>query len=101
MTARFAALEARANRAVFSRLANADCTLAGLAFTGIFDAAYQLADAGNNGMASTGPVLTLPTAQVPANAAGQAVLVNGVSFTVAAHQPDGTGISLLLLKAVR
>lgn len=74
-------------------------TLAGVAVTGIFDAAYQLADVGT-GMAGTAPVLTLPTSAVPPSPVGAAVVVNAVTYTVAAHEPDGTGVSRLLLERV-
>lgn len=73
-------------------------TLAGVAVKGIFDKAYQFGDVGGSGMASTAPVLTLATANVPASPVGAAVVVSGVSYTVAAHEPDGTGVSLLLLE---
>jgi hypothetical protein len=29
---------------------------------------------------------------------GQAVSVNAVAYTVAAHEPDGTGVSVLMLE---
>lgn len=75
-------------------------TLAGVAVTGIFDAAYQLGDVGGNGMATVAPVFTLATSAVPANSVGQTLVVNAVNYTVAAHEPDGTGVSLLLLERV-
>ena len=78
-----------------------NATLAGLPVRAIFDAAYQLAEVSEIGMATTAPVLTLPTASVPANVVGLAVVVNGKSFTVVAHEPDGTGISLLMLQVNR
>lgn len=75
-------------------------TLASLSVTGVFDLAYQLGDVGGLGMASTAPVFTLPTASVPANPVGLAMVVSAVSYTVAAHEPDGTGVSLLILERV-
>lgn len=73
-------------------------TLAGTAVRGIFDNAYELGAVGMAGMATTAPVFTLATSDVPAGAAGASLVVNGISFTVAEHQPDGTGVSLLLLE---
>lgn len=64
----------------------------------IFDNGVTLTPVGAVGMMSTGPSLTLPTADVPANPVGQAVTVAGVAYTVAEHQPDGTGVSVLLLE---
>lgn len=75
-----------------------NATLGGVAVVGIFDKAYQLGDVGGQGFASTQPVLTLPTTSLPADPVGLALVVNGKSYTVAAHEPDGTGISLLMLE---
>ncbi len=73
-------------------------TLAGGAVRGIFDAAYELGAVGMVGMATTAPVFTLATSDVPASPAGASLVVNGSTFTVVEHQADGTGISLLLLE---
>ncbi len=72
-------------------------TLNGVAGTAIFDADYAVANAGG-GVASTAPVLQLRTADVPALPVGKGVVVRGVNYTIAEHQPDGTGWSLLLLE---
>lgn len=66
---------------------------------GIFDNAYQSGGAGAWGIATTQPAVTLATAHVPANPVDQPVLVAGVSYTVVAHQPDGTGLSVLILES--
>ena len=73
-------------------------TLDGAAVTGIFDALYIQGLVGAAGIASTGPAYMLPTASVPANPVGKALVVNGTTYSVAEHQPDGTGVSLLLLE---
>jgi hypothetical protein len=75
-----------------------DATLNGVAVRGIFDSAYQLGDVGSSGMASTAPVLTLATTDVPSSPVGKSVVVNSISYVVSAHEPDGTGVSLLLLE---
>jgi len=98
MPASFAALEARVNAAVFKRLSNTQATVDGIVVDAIFDNAYQLGDVGGSGMASTAPVLTLATTDVPTDPVGKSVVVNSVSYVVAAHEPDGTGVSLLLLE---
>lgn len=98
MTARFAALEARVNRAVFSHLGNTAPTLAGVAIAGaIFDAEYQLQDLAS-GIMSSAPVLTLASADVPANVVGASVVVGAVVYKVVEPMPDGTGITLLRLR---
>lgn len=73
-------------------------TVGGVAVKGIFDKAYQFGDVGDSGMASTAPVLTLATASVPASPVGVAVVIGAVTYTVAAHEPDGVGVSLLMLE---
>lgn len=65
----------------------------------IFDNGYALGSVGPIGMASSQPMLTLASANVPADPVGTAVVVGGVSYTVGAHEPDGTGMSRLLLEA--
>lgn len=73
-------------------------TVGGQAVQGVFDNGYAVGAAGPFGMATTQPRLTCATAQVPANPVGQAVVVAGGSYVVAEHQPDGTGVSVLLLE---
>jgi hypothetical protein len=97
VTARFAALEARANRAVFSHLGNVNATLAGLPVVGIFDAAYQLQDMAS-GVMSSAPVLTLSSADVPPNVVGASVVVGAVTYKVVEPMPDGAGITMLRLR---
>lgn len=75
------------------------CTVAGSAVQAIFDNGYALGAVGVVGVAGSQPSLTLPTASVPANPVGSAAVVSGANYLVAAHEPDGTGMSLLLLEA--
>ncbi len=74
-------------------------TLAGQSVAAVFDNASALGGVGALGMATTMPTLTLPTASVPANPVGVTVVVDSVSYLVAVHEPDGTGISRLLLES--
>ena len=74
-------------------------TVGGIAMSVIFDAAYAMGDVGPYGMSSAAPVVTLPTAKVPTDPIGKPVVVNGKSYLVTVHQPDGTGISTLTLEA--
>ena len=97
LSAPFARLEQRLNAAVVGRLSNATATLNGLEVAGIFDNAYHAGDIGI-GMASTQPAFTTLTANVVGEAVGQLLVINGMSYYVAAHEPDGTGMSLLLLE---
>lgn len=93
----FAALEASVNHAVMANLSNAIATINGVEVAGIFDNAYHAGDIGI-GMASTQPAFTTLTANVVGEAVGQLLVINGVSYYVAAPEPDGTGMSLLLLE---
>lgn len=72
-------------------------TLNGVTVTAIFDREYAVAEVGG-GVASTAPALTLKTADVPASPVGKSAVVSGTNYTVAEHQADGTGMSVLLLE---
>ena len=105
MFAPFAALETRLNRAVFSRLANADAYLDWTPVSGIFDNTSALGNVGPYGMSTSMPVFTLASDQVPADVVGKPLAIGEdtatttqVRYTVAAHEPDGTGISRLILE---
>lgn len=74
------------------------CSLDGVDVPAIFDNGYALGAVGPYGMATTGPRITLQTASVPAEVEGKACVVDSVAYTVAAHEPDGVGISVLRLE---
>lgn len=74
------------------------CTVNGAAVQAIFDNGYAQGQVGIMGAASTQPTLTLPTASVPSSPVGKTAVVNSITYTVAAHEPDGTGVSTLLLE---
>lgn len=73
-------------------------TVGGAAVQVIFDNASQPTSVGVLGMAGTQPAITLQTASLPADPVGLAVQVAGNAYTIAQHDPDGTGISLCLLE---
>ena len=98
MAATFASRESRLNQAVFAHLSNTDAMLNLVAVTGIFDNANSLATVGAFGMTSSQPTLTLSSSLVPANPIGMTAVVGGTSYLVATHEPDGTGLSRLLLE---
>lgn len=83
--------------AYFTDFAATSCTVGGVSVRAIFDNGYALGDVGL-GMAGTQPSLRVRTAALVGDPVGQAVAVGAVAYTVAAHEPDGTGISLLLLE---
>jgi hypothetical protein len=73
-------------------------TLNGATVKAIFDNNYELGSVGPFGMSGTQPTLTLSTADVPTDPIGKSAVVNGKTYTIAVHQPDGTGVSQLLLE---
>lgn len=86
-------------------------TLAGVAVSGIFDNGYALGNVGLSGMAGTQPTWTVATSDIPPRVidwflcfqepfdpTDLLVTLNGSSYKVVAHEPDGTGISRLLLE---
>ena len=82
----------------FADFAATSCTVNGATVSAIFDNGYSLGAVGPFGMSGTQPTLMLPTASVAADPVGLAAVVSGISYVVAAHEPDGTGVSLLRLE---
>lgn len=66
----------------------------------IFDDAYAVSSVGELGMATTHPTLLLPAAVVPDAVRGMQVQVAGRHFVVEDAQPDGTGMTLLILEVL-
>jgi hypothetical protein len=97
-TPAFAQAIADMNASMVPMLANVQVTIGGVAVTGIFDNAATYAVQGQIGYEQTAPTLTLLTANVPSPAVGAQVTVGAQNFTVYAHEPDGTGLSRLLLE---
>ena len=106
----FEELEALVNRETVAQLSNAVATLAGREVQGIFDAGHELGQVGLTGAASARVTLTLPTASVPTEImdwlaffsapdlpVDLACIVRGVRYQITAHEPDGTGMSVLVL----
>lgn len=74
---------------------------AGRQITGILDRDYLAADMGGRvGVSSSQPRFTCATAALPAGAAsGDTLAVGGVTYTVRVVEPDGTGVTQLVLEA--
>lgn len=73
-------------------------TVDGAAREAIFDAEHQLGGLAVAGIAAAQPMLTLPTAHVPASPVGKAAVIGSTTYTIVEHQPDGTGVSRLMLE---
>ena len=93
----FAALQSRMNASVLRHLANAQAMLGGATIRGVFRNAYEAADVGV-GYAGTQPTLTVDTGAVPRDPVGQEVVIDDVAYLIAAHQPGGSGLDLLILE---
>lgn len=65
---------------------------------GIFDAAGQIVGLGLAGQRAVGPQFLCAVADVDANPRGKTVVYGGITYTVADHDPDGTGMTVLFLK---
>jgi hypothetical protein len=65
---------------------------------GIFDRAYANGSGGANGFVTTQPMVTLATKDVPVSPVGKIVVVNNERFSIEIHEPDGTGVSALMLQ---
>ncbi len=74
-----------------------DAMLNGILVRGIFERKYAEAGAGM-GMSSTVPAFTLSTFDVPIDPVGKLLVINSITYAVAVHEPDGTGLSVLILE---
>ena len=95
MTARFAALESRVNAAAMRHCANAVATIGAAEVAVIFDSAHVEA----MGMDATESVVLMRDTDVAANnvASNTALTVRGTAYYVARLQPDGAGLTALVL----
>lgn len=93
----FDQLEARLNRAVMVKLANATVVIGdGEPIPVIFDAEYKPGMVGM-GMGSAQPQMVIGTADVPDHFSGTEITVNGAAWTVADRQGDGPAHGLTLV----
>jgi hypothetical protein len=97
MAAPFAALEARTASAVLRRLSNADATLpGGVVVPVVFDAPH--ADALGGLMESSKPTVLGRTADLSAIDHDAELSIDGNVWRVVGVQPDGTGMTRLMLE---
>ena len=99
LLAPFAERGARANAAVLRHLSNAVATLPGGGeVAGMFDDPYARGGVGSVGMAATQPEFIAATGALPADVVGIVVTIQGQAYVVVEHQPDGVGLSRLVLE---
>lgn len=85
--------------------------LAGVEVQGIFDNPYEQSHVGGAGLASSRPTFTLATASMqprlldwfddfaePVDPLDLRLDINGTAYQVVAHEPDGAGLSVLVLE---
>lgn len=73
----------------------AACVVNSLAVTGLFDSFYD----DPLGIATSQPVLWINEDDTGTVAAGASVTVDGTSYTVRSTEPDGLGLTRLILEA--
>jgi hypothetical protein len=74
-----------------------DVTYNAATIQGIFDAEFSSAVEGEMGVESTVPQVLLKTSDVPSVAHNETMTINSVVYKVIGIQPDGTGMTLILL----
>ena len=97
MTAPFAAFETATAVGAFAALANATASInGGAAVPVIFDAAYL----DPLGIAGAGPVASMLSTDATGVDQGDSFVIGSTNYTVAAVEPDGTGVTVLRLQEV-
>ena len=97
----FAAAESRVNKAVMSRLSNAEArietsALGVIVVSGIFDNEYGAAFDGFVG--SQQPTFICKTDDLSAGIQGQLCTINDVAYEITNIEPDGVGMTTLRLR---
>lgn len=92
-----AALQDRLNALALSRFGQ-DVLLNYVTVRADFVAPYAGGTVDGMGVEARQPQVIVVTSSVPENVRGKPIVVNGVNYTVASHQPDGYGLSTLLLE---
>jgi hypothetical protein len=95
MTNPFAAIETSINAACIGALANVSVTLASAA---IINGILSKPSAAQMGIMSTSPELLAKTSELSTVATGQTLTINAIVYTVRAIEPDGTGMTRLILE---
>lgn len=99
----FASIEARSAAAVFRHLANAQAQIPRLGggvdeIPVLFERPYADSSVGLAGMASAHLSAMALSQAVADLSVGAAIAVNGASYVVVEKQPDGTGLTALILE---
>ncbi len=112
LNAPFAEFEALVNRETVAHLSNAVATFdGGREVAGIFESPYAQSDIGTMGFDSARPTFKLPSDSVPPewwsrfagepfDVVDEQITVRGTLYQVVRHEPDGAGMSTLVLEKV-
>lgn len=94
----FSDLEARLNASVMKHLSNSEALFDGAsdAVSGEFRKPYEASN-GGVGMAGAAYTFRLADADVPFEPEGKRVTIRGVAYLVNLAEPDGTGLTTLIL----
>lgn len=90
----FLAAQKRANASVLAHLANARVLIAGVEVGGIFKDPAQAVELGI-GAADSRPSVTVASSAVPENPVDSMIDIDGTPYIIGAHEPDGTGLTVL------
>lgn len=96
----FARLEAVANAAVLNHLANVQVQIGGVIVPGIFRSPSST-DRLGAGAANVSPSVQVASNAVMAEPVGQRVTIAGVLYVITEPQPDGTGMTTLLVECTQ
>lgn len=95
----FAQAIADMNAVVVPMLANVQASIDGNPVTGIFENPYARSDVTSYGVAASQPALTVRSADIAVAPVGLVCVVDETTYVVEAAEPDGTGLTRLLLGA--
>lgn len=91
----FAAIESAINSVSLSALGNATANIAGVLVNGMFDKPYMTP----LGMSNSAPSFIALDSDVESVAVGDSLTISGDTWTVREIQPDGRGMTALMLEA--
>jgi hypothetical protein len=94
----FVDIERRINNRTLAVFANATALINAQSVAGIFDNESAPAVGGLAGFESTAPLFTAATADLPNIAQEDEVVIDAVTYKVGSIEPDGTGVTVLVLK---
>jgi len=96
----FANLEAVVNATVLNHLANVRVEIGGATVPGIFRKPSAVDPLGG-GMANTIPSVQVASSAVMADPVGQQIAIAGVPYLIVEPQPDGTGMTTLIVECTQ